>query len=459
MSEVLGLLFAIIVGLTFLPKLSSYSQKSIDTTRAVTTAEQQKQLIEASTAYIQQYSSTLQGVATPTSPAIITVPMLQDPSVKLLNASFASTNPFGQTWQTAVLQPSPGNLQALVMSYGGSALGDMDASKIAGLVGAQGGFFPKNDTGIYPAGFAYGSYGGWKTSTAGYTSVAGGRLAALLSFNNGQLTSNYLYRNSVPGQPQLNRMGTALDMGNNNLNNAATVNATTVATTAAVTAGTRVTAGEYVQIKGTVVEGTACASNDLVARDSSGLILSCQSGMWLNQTVTTKGWSSSGGFITRPNAAISYPAGSIYTGTESLDSSNGWVSASYSIPINPIKSGLMSGSVSARGCYRADGTSGYVLHMIISFSLIDNDSNNVVASDSVQSAPLFDTCAAISLPVVKGITKNTKGYTLVVSNQWAAQYNGTLTPYYTTSWTKNLQGAITYDYVPQGFNWNLDLYY
>ncbi|MHA6827588.1 shufflon system plasmid conjugative transfer pilus tip adhesin PilV [Ralstonia pseudosolanacearum] len=225
MSEVLGLLFAVILGLSFIPTLSTLSQNASNNTRAATTAQQQRKLIDASSAYIQQYSTEVQGVATATTPAVITVPMLQ--AVKLLDASFSATNPFGQTWQTEVLQPSAGNLQAFVMSYGGTAMNDMIASKIAGLVGAQGGFIPKNDSSAYAAGatMAYGTFGGWTLSTANYTSVSGGHLAGLLTFNNGQLTSNYLYRNAVPGQPQLNQMNTALDMGGNNLNNAGTVSA------------------------------------------------------------------------------------------------------------------------------------------------------------------------------------------------------------------------------------------
>lgn len=213
MSEVLGLLFAILVSLAFIPKLSTFTQTANDNTRAAATAQQQLKLIDVGSDYIKKYSTNLQSVATATSPAIITVPMLQ--AVNLLDGSFNATNPFGQTWQIAVLQPSPGNLQAFFMSYGGTAMSDMTASKIAGLVGQPGGIIPKNDSGIYPggAGTAYGSWGGWNQSTANYPSISGGHLAALLNFNNGQLGSNYLYRNAVPGQQQLNTMNTPVIYG------------------------------------------------------------------------------------------------------------------------------------------------------------------------------------------------------------------------------------------------------
>lgn len=267
MSEILALLFSVVIALSQAPKLMVWVQTANDNTRAAATAEQQKKLIDASTRYIQQYSTNLQAVATPTTSAIVTVPMLQ--AVQLLDVSFSATNPFGQTWQTEVLQPTPGKLSALVLSSGGQTMDDKAASKIATLVGQAGGFIPKNNSGIYASSVAYGSYGGWALPTAGYTLAAGGHLAAMLSFTSGQLASNYLYRNAVPGQPQLNRMGTDLDLGTNNLNNAASI-----------TSNGRVTAGEYVQIKGVAVENTACSSNDLFARDATNLLLSCQSGAW-----------------------------------------------------------------------------------------------------------------------------------------------------------------------------------
>lgn len=295
MSEVIGLLFAILIATVMIPKLSSYNQQANDNTRIAATAEQHKVFIDASSQYIKQYSTNIQATATATTPATVTVPMLQ--SVKLLGSAFTATNPYGQTWQTQVLQPSAGNLQALVMSTGGTVMNDKSASKIAGLVGQAGGLIPKNDSGIYPGGAAnaYGSFSGWKLSTTNYTAASAGHLAALLNFNNGQLASNYLYRNAVPGQPQLNRMGTDLDLSNNNLNSVGTINTNlanavnvkstkidtnTLDATGAITSDSRITAKEYLQVKGTVVEGSACPSNDLLARDSNGLILSCQSGVW-----------------------------------------------------------------------------------------------------------------------------------------------------------------------------------
>ncbi|AIA55725.1 hypothetical protein Acaty_c1866 [Acidithiobacillus caldus ATCC 51756] len=66
-------------------------------------------------------------------------------------------------------------------------------------------------------------YSGWKVPTSGFNAQPG-HLAALIEYSNGQIQNDYLYRVSVPGQPQLNQMQTNLDMGNNNINNAQNVN-------------------------------------------------------------------------------------------------------------------------------------------------------------------------------------------------------------------------------------------
>lgn len=249
MDAILGVLFAIFVGTLIIPKFAEYQKASNDNARAASTAQQQKQLNAAATTYIQQNSVAIQAIATPTTPAVITVAMLQASGVDLLPAAFSATNPYGQTWQVQVLEPTLGNLQALAMSIttaGETLLIDKQATKVATIVGASGGFIPQNDSGIYAGGAAnaYGAYSGWTISTSGYTSVAGGHLAALLTFNNGQLQSNYLYRNAVPGQPQLNQMNTPLVMA-------------AVQTT-----------------------GTACTTTGAMARDSGGAIISCQSGIW-----------------------------------------------------------------------------------------------------------------------------------------------------------------------------------
>lgn len=221
MSEILGALFAVLVGLMLTPKMIMMQAQSHFDTQATVVAEQQQQLNTAARQYIQQNWATIATVATVNTPDIISVNTLA--TAGYLPASFSATNPWGQTWQVEVLQPSANNFQALVMSTGGNSLLDKQAAQIAALVGASGGIIPKNDSNTFAAGSAYGTANGWTVSTANYSGVAGGHLASLLSFTSGQLQSPYLYRNSIPGQSQLNTMNANLNMGGNTLGNASTI--------------------------------------------------------------------------------------------------------------------------------------------------------------------------------------------------------------------------------------------
>lgn len=218
MAPILGAVFAILIGLASLPSLLAWQTQAKNNINATTVAQQARQVIQASSEYIKTNSTTLQATATASTPVVVTVGQLQ--AAGLLPAAFRPTNLFNQGWQLEILQPSAGNLQSLITTTGGTTISDNQAMQIARLIGFEGGFFPKNDTGQYPggAGNAYGASWGPLPST-GYTSQAG-HLALLINFNNGQLTDNRLYRNAVPGQPQLNTMTTPLIMASVQTENA-----------------------------------------------------------------------------------------------------------------------------------------------------------------------------------------------------------------------------------------------
>jgi hypothetical protein len=142
-------------------------------------------------------------------------------STGFLPTSMASTNPYGQTWQVQVLQPTAGNLQALVLSTGGNTIPQSQAPAIAAQTGQEGGFIPyAGQYGSASPSTAMGAYGGWSVSMAGYTNPGSGHLASLVAFSNGNLQNDYLYRVAVPGQPQLNTMQTNINMGGNYVTNA-----------------------------------------------------------------------------------------------------------------------------------------------------------------------------------------------------------------------------------------------
>lgn len=268
MRDLLGALLAGILTVAAAILFMDYQGQSNVNQQVATTAGQAVQFNTAVQSYITQYASNVSAVATATTPAIITVPMLQASTVNLLPRSFSSTNPFGQTWQAEVLQPTAGNLQALALGVGGTALTDQVASRVAALIGSAGGFIPKNDSGTWPSGSdtAQGAYAGWSIPTSGYTGISGGNIASLLTFSNGQFVSNYLYRNNV-GQTSLNTMNTPLIMAS-------------------------------VQ-----TDGEACANTGAIAQDGTGKLLTCQAGVWTSQTRTLECMQSSVAYATAPTAS------------------------------------------------------------------------------------------------------------------------------------------------------------
>ncbi len=212
----IAILFMFVALALITPTLMHGVQQDNQLIMGTVAAKQLHQVTEAAKGYITAYAGAIEGSATATTPATITVPMLVNTG--FLPQGFQSGNPYGQTWEVQVLQPQPGNLQALVLSQGGTPIQSADAPRIASEAGAEGGTIDTaNNT-------AQGSYGGWSVSMSGYTNPGAGHLAALVAYSGGQLQSDYLYRVAVPGQPQLNTMQTNLDMGNNNINNAQDVN-------------------------------------------------------------------------------------------------------------------------------------------------------------------------------------------------------------------------------------------
>ncbi len=218
MSEILGVLFGLMLGLMGIARISNNLHEQQHLQDNIATAMQQQDWVQGVTDYTTTNMLTLQSTATATSPVVITLATLQAAGVTL-PTGFNGTNPYNQTWVAEVLQPTAGHLQVLAYATGGTTVSDKDLGSIARNAAGVGGMIPKNDSGAYPGGAAnaYGAFGAWQIATTNYTNVAGGHPASLLNFSNGSLTSNYLYRNAVPGQPQLNQMNTDLGMNGHNI--------------------------------------------------------------------------------------------------------------------------------------------------------------------------------------------------------------------------------------------------
>ncbi len=317
MSSILAALFAVLVGMLAIRPYISYEHQGMVNTEVAATAGQERLISEAAQAYIQQNYTAVEAASTASTPAIITVPMLQ--TTGFLPTSMAVSNPYGQTWQVQVLQPTAGNLQALVLSTGGKTIPQSQAPAIAAQTGQEGGFIPyAGQYGSASSSTAMGAYGGWSVSMAGYANPGAGHLASLVAFTNGNLQNDYLYRVAVPGQPQLNTMQTNINMGGNAINNASsfatTNNQVTMANYSGGLAAVKTTSGDGKS--STLLSSPNGGTSSIWASDNDGINDTYMSSGPGNDAVVANGPE---GYADSADAS-----GTLYSGVRNKDGSMGY---------------------------------------------------------------------------------------------------------------------------------------
>lgn len=206
--------------------------------RQTVTAQEAQQIEQAAEGYVKAYSTQLLGATSATQSAAVTVTMLVNTGY--LNQGTAAVNPYNQTWQVEVMQPTPGQLQAFVTTTGGAPLDDNVASNIVQKIGAAGGWYPQDKAGIYPTKTIVGA--AWSVPLGNWPLTAGA-LAAYVNLSE-DTNSDYLYRNAVPGDPDDNTMHTPLIMAD------------------------------------VETAGAACSTTGAISQDGTGALVSCQAGLW-----------------------------------------------------------------------------------------------------------------------------------------------------------------------------------
>ncbi|HIB1397368.1 TPA: shufflon system plasmid conjugative transfer pilus tip adhesin PilV [Salmonella enterica subsp. enterica serovar Muenchen] len=305
----------------------------------------------AARSYTGKNYSTLLAASTATRPSVITTAMLKNTG--FLSGGFSDTNTNGQKMQAYVVRnaQNPALLQAMVVSSGGApfplkALIQMASEITTGF----GGYVDDGKT-------ATGALRAWKIPLSDYGAASGkGHIAILLStdeLSGAAEDTDRLYRFQVNGRPELNKMHTSIDMGGNNLDSAGTVNGQQGNFSLSVTAGgdirsnngwliTRsgkgwlneshgggfymsdndwirsvnnkgiytggqlkggsvrsdgdLSAGGILKLDQVNVAGTWCPQKGAISYDSSGGILSCQSGRWESNSKLDGRYSYIGSF-------------------------------------------------------------------------------------------------------------------------------------------------------------------
>lgn len=247
--------------------LSTMLADNARVTRVKATSERMIEVVGAAEKYVNANYTQLTTLAGPGAPIVIPVGKSCPtcaiptgpgglPSVQgggFLSSTFVDSNAAGQRHAVLVREPTAGNLEVLITTWGGNAIADDDLGSISGLVGSGGGGVYQNNPNA-PSTQVVGAYGGWTTNVATWNAnwsgnavgPSVGRAAVALSFGGaGGNMDDYLNRFNT-GDPEANRMRTAIDMNGFDINNANVVRSNFVTASVDVTATRDVTAGRNV---------------------------------------------------------------------------------------------------------------------------------------------------------------------------------------------------------------------
>jgi hypothetical protein len=231
----------------------------LEDTRGQHAGRHQSAVVEATERYVREHHAEL---LTATAGAPVAVPLAV--MAGLLPAGFRTTNAYGQTPCARIVQPTPGQLNALIVAEGGESIPARDIAYVAAHAGRGGGQIIASEPRA-----AQGAFGAWRLDLAPYEAVTcstpgpgaaeANRLASALFFDGPQSSAvDYLYRREVPGHPELNAMEVPLGL----------------------------------QGRAVVVENDAsdpmCSAADPLSQgrigvNTAGQLLSCQSGVWRRQ--------------------------------------------------------------------------------------------------------------------------------------------------------------------------------
>ncbi|WP_244370545.1 shufflon system plasmid conjugative transfer pilus tip adhesin PilV [Rahnella sp. ChDrAdgB13] len=256
-----------IVGAILVVLLIPLSLWAAEVYRMNVAAGQANTVQKAVNRYIADQQATIAAGSSPSSAYTLTVPMLV--TAGYLPSGYSSSNTYTATYRTLIFQPTANKFHTMTFLTGGTALTLSQARKLASYIGAAGGYIQ--------SGVAKGALGSWQENLSAFGGYNPGDGSVVIAgfYSNGALVNDYLYRHSVAGHPELNTMGTTLNMGGNNITSAnnvganngnfsQTVNGQTLNASGDVNTA-RLTAQQSVQSNGWITANGNITSNSSIA--------------------------------------------------------------------------------------------------------------------------------------------------------------------------------------------------
>lgn len=439
---------------------------------------------------------------------------------------------------------TPEKLDVLIVGNGGIEIEEKEIAAVAAMAGPGNGYL----IGDHAKGST------WELSATelaefntvqcpGQTIAKVGHLASALFFDGpGQLSTDFLYRNAVPGRPELNSMNTELKMKNatirldmaerrdvgtsddlcnaSNINSpgrialdhsggvvscqngkwarsgywkdpvtsyealpgtdnqagdvrivlalsrAFTWNGTQWSALAVDQEGNFVLPGRLSSGDGIfsrlVVANSPCGKNDpdgTMARDTSGLLMSCQNRLWQFQTNMALQASDAGCEVIKPSSVyVSNPdCSSPYQGSYEWNDKVAVWQARITRVMKPTKNGLINVNVWLRmNRDLADKPDNQVTGQArLLVGIKDNDTNQYIGSTSAESARLFNSSVTINATLSKVVQRNQHGYTVEIFPIWNTG-EGPGAAYDRANY-RTYDGKLV-EQVPLSTGWNMDLF-
>jgi len=236
--------------------------------------------------YIADQQATITAQSGPWKGYVLTVPMLI--SAGYLPSGFSSVNAYTSTYRTLIYQPIANKLHAMTFLTGGTTLSMSEARKLANHIGAAGGYIDN--------GTIKGALGSWEENviTFGGFNPGNGHVVIAGFYADGVVANDYLYRHNVAGHPELNAMGTALNMNGNDVANAKAITGQTLTTSGDVYASGNMNTSGSVNAAGNVTaSGSVSATGNV---NASGRVTAAQ--ITSTQTIESGGTINATGNIT-----------------------------------------------------------------------------------------------------------------------------------------------------------------
>lgn len=238
------------------------------TPRVNETAAHLEKVSLAAAQYVQDNYAPLTNALTLNGPATtVTTTDLRDTGY--LSQAHSDLNPYSQGYSLRIRYVTQGTganqrnvLEPMVLTEGGQPIPDHELLRIAGKLKAGGSIRSSDPT------LAIGNNGGWQVPVNSFGANPGaGHLAVGMFYSDAGMLADYLYRNAVPGRPEVNQMNTDIDMAGSSIQNAEVVQTAEAHLTRIVT------------------QATACSPDGAIARNAAGTPMLCENGVW-NQSAS-----------------------------------------------------------------------------------------------------------------------------------------------------------------------------